>query len=72
MHPDPALRERQRDAAGADAQLESGPVAGEAGEEVDDGIDGRRLEQVGGRPVVRLCNALAEMILRHGRTLPKS
>ena len=61
--------ERQRDAAGADAELERRAVAGQIGEEVDGRVDDRRVEHVGGRLVVALCNSLAEVILGHGRTL---
>ena len=39
VHANAALRERQRDAAGADPELERGTVAGQVREEVDDGID---------------------------------
>ena len=39
VHANAALRERQRDAAGADPELERGTVARQVREEVDDGID---------------------------------
>jgi TfoX/Sxy family transcriptional regulator of competence genes len=71
VHSDAALRERQRDATRADAQLERGAVAGQTGEEVDNGIDDSRLGQLGVPLVVPLCHALAEVILGHGRTLSK-
>jgi hypothetical protein len=46
-------------------------VAGQVGKEVDDRIDDRGLEHVGGRLVVPLCHTLAEVVLGHGRTLSK-
>ena len=39
VHANAALRERQRDAAGADPELERGTVTGQVREEVDDGTD---------------------------------
>ena len=39
MHANAALGERQRDPAGADAELERRAVAREVGDEVDDGVD---------------------------------
>jgi hypothetical protein len=44
-------------------------VAGQVGENVDDGIDDRGVEHVGGRLVVPLCHTLAEVVLGHRRTL---
>ena len=67
----PRSRERQRDPAGADAELERGAVAGEFGEEVDGGIDGRGSNMLGRRLVVARCDALAEVILGHACTLSK-
>ena len=49
MHADAALRERQRDATGADAELERGAAAGQIGEEVDHRLHDRGLEHLGGR-----------------------
>ena len=71
MHPDAALRQGERDPARADAELERGPVAGQVGEEVDNGIDDRGLEHVGGRLVVPGRHRLAEVVLGHGGTLVK-
>ena len=72
MHPDAASRERERDAARADAELERGSVAGQLGQEVDDRIDDARLEHVGGLFVVALGHALSEVVLGHTRTLAKA
>ena len=61
MHADAAPGERQRDAAGADPELERRAVAGELREEVDGGLDDRRLEHVGRRLVVPRRDLLAEV-----------
>jgi len=45
VHGHTALRQRQRDPAGADAELERAPLPGECGEEVDGGSDDGRVEQ---------------------------
>ena len=71
VHADAALPERESDAPGADAELERGAVAGQADEEVDDGIDHRRLGYLG-VVVVPRCHRLAEIVLGHGATLPKA
>ena len=71
LHAYAAPRERQRDPAGADAELERGTVAGQVGKEADNGIDDRGLEHVGGRLVVPLRHRLAEVVLGRGRTLSK-
>ena len=47
MHGNAALGEGQRDAAGADAELERRAVAGQIGEEVDGRVDDRRVEHLG-------------------------
>ena len=47
MHVDAALGERQRDAAGADAELERSAVAREISQEVDGGADHRWIEHLG-------------------------
>src|SRR5438034_7593681 len=60
MYADAAAREGKRDPAGPDAELERGSVAGQLGEEVDDGIDRLRLEHLVGRIVVERCDVLAE------------
>ena len=54
MHGHASPRERQRDAAGADAELERGAAARQLGEEVDDRVDDLGLEQLGVRSVVPL------------------
>ena len=69
MHANAATGERQRDAAGADAELECSAVAGEIGEEVDDRIDDRWVEHLC-VVVVPRCDALAEVVLGHQRTTP--
>ena len=69
MHVDAALRERHRDPAGADAELERIAVAGEVGEEVDGRLDDRRVELLAGRLVVPLGDALAEVVLGHEESL---
>jgi hypothetical protein len=48
VHPQAALGEWEGDPARADAELQRGAVAGQVGKEVDNGIDDRGLEQVGG------------------------
>ena len=63
VHADAALRERQRDPAGADPELERRSVAGELGEEVDRRIEHVRLEHVGRGLVVALRHVLAEVVL---------
>jgi hypothetical protein len=63
VHADASLRERERDPAGADPELERRAAAGELDEEVDDRLDGGRGEQLGGVLVVPRCNPLAEVVL---------
>ena len=65
VHANAALRERQRDAAGADPELERGTVTGQVCEEVDDGIDRFRAGDLRSCVVVARGDALAEVILRH-------
>ena len=69
MHPYAALRERQRDPAGADAELERGPVAGEIRQEGDDRVDDGKVGLVDVPLVVALGHAFAEVVLGHGCTL---
>ncbi len=65
-----ALRERERDPPGPDAELEGPTIAGELGQEVDDGVEHRRLEHLGGRLVVPSSNRLVEVpVVLHGRNL---
>ena len=65
VHANAALRERQRDPAGADPELERGAVTGQVCEEVDDGIDRLRAGDLRPRVVVSRGDALAEVVLRH-------
>ena len=60
-----AACERQRDAAGADAELERRPVTGQVREEVDDGIDGGGSNMSASDVVVPRGHALAEIVLGH-------
>jgi hypothetical protein len=46
VHPHAPPAERQRDPAGADAELKDSAVSRQIGEEADDRIDGRRQEHV--------------------------
>jgi hypothetical protein len=66
-----ALCERQCDPARPNSELERGAGAGQVGEEVDNRVDGGRLEHVGGRFVVPLGHALAEVVFGHLGTLSK-
>ncbi len=59
------MREGQRDPAGADAELERRPVAGESSQEVDDRVNDGRVKHRGRRLVVPLSNLLAEVVLGH-------
>jgi hypothetical protein len=70
VHGNAAPAERQRDAAGADAELERGARPCQLGEETHGRLDDLRLEHVGRVRVVLLCDAFVEVDLRHGRTLP--
>ena len=65
MHADAALCERQRDAAGADAELERRAVAGEGGDEVDDGVDRRGLGHLVVGIVVPRRDVLTEVVRGH-------
>ncbi len=69
VHADSALRERQRDPAGADPELERGAAPGELGEEIDGRIDDGRIEHVRLRLVVPRGDALAEVavVVFHAR-----
>ena len=70
MHGDSPGCERQRDAAGADGELECGPAPRQAGEKVDRGFDDRRLEHLGVVLVIPRGNVPPEPVLVHARTLP--
>ena len=65
VHSHAALRERQRDPARADAELERGAVAGQLRQEVDDGIDDGGVGLVGVPLVEPPCHALAEVVFGH-------
>jgi hypothetical protein len=69
VHADAASGQGQGDPAGADAELQGGPLSGQAGQELDHGIHDRGLEHVGGRPVVAGRHLLAEVVLGHGGML---
>jgi len=60
-----ALRERERDPAGADAELECRAAAGELGQEVHDRADDGRVEELRQPLVVARGHALAEVVLGH-------
>ena len=62
---DAARGERQRDPAGADAELERGAVAGELGEEVDHRVDDAPGRTSPRRLVVAAGDRLAEVVLGH-------
>ena len=53
-HRDAAPGERQRDPAGADAELQRSAVSGQPGQEVDGRLDHGRVEHLRGGGVVRL------------------
>ena len=73
MHRHAPTGERERDPAGPDPELERASAAGEPGEEVDGGIDDRRVEHL---PVVVVArgDALAEVavVVAHGRNVPSA
>ena len=60
-----ALRERERDPAGADAELERCAAARELGQEVHDRVDDGRVEELRQPLVVARGHALAEVVLGH-------
>ena len=61
MHLDAMLCEGKRDSPGADAKLERPAIAGQLGEQVDGGVDDRRVEHVRGGLVVPSCDTLVEV-----------
>ncbi len=63
VHADAALRERERDPAGADSELERRPVTGKRGEELDRRIEHVWIEHVRRGLVVALRHVLAEVVL---------
>ena len=65
MDSDAALRERERDPAGADAELECCAAARELGQEVHDRADDGRVEELRQPLVVARGHALAEVVLGH-------
>ncbi len=69
VHSDATLTERQRDAAGADAELERSAVARQPDEEVDRGIDVLELIVARYGLVVAGCDVLAEVVLGHRMTI---
>ena len=74
-HRHAAPGERQRDPAGADAELERSAVSGQPGQEVDGRLDHGRVEHLGAAVVVALGHALTEVVLAllaaHARTVPR-
>ncbi len=73
MHPYAAPRERQRDPARADAELERVPVAAKIRQEGDDGVDDGRVGQVGVPLVVALGHGLTEVaVVVHRPNLAQS
>ena len=60
-----ALRERQRDSAGANPELERGALTGKVSEEVDRRVDGFRFEHGRMQLVVALGRTSAEEVLGH-------
>jgi hypothetical protein len=71
LHPDTAPAERDGDPPGADAELEGGPVPGQAGQEVHHRVDRRRLEQLRPPGLVALGDPLVEVVRGHGRQHPR-
>src|SRR5262249_452709 len=67
VHRHAALREGEGDSPGTDAELERGPVAGEIGEEGDDGPGVGGAEQPSLEGSVSGRDLLAEVILGHAR-----
>ena len=65
-----AAAERQREAAGADAQFQSAAVPRQAGQEAHHRIDGCRLKKLGPVGLVSGRHPLIEVRLRHGHTVP--
>ena len=61
VHRHPSLRERERDPARADPELERAPAPGQLGEEVDGRVDDRRVEHVRGGLVVPGGDPLVEV-----------
>ena len=67
VHTQAALRQRDRDAAGADAQLEHRAATRAPDQEIDDGVEHRRVEPLD-LVVVPGGDLLAEVVGRHGPT----
>ena len=63
-------RQRERNAPGADPELEGGAVAGELDQEVDRGTDDGRIEPLRRVQVVVLGDEPLEEVLAHG-TVPE-
>ena len=71
VHRHPPLRERQRDPAGPDPELERASLPGERGKEVDGRVDHRRVEHLRLGVVVARGDALVEVaVVVHRRNLP--
>src|SRR5947208_6343714 len=71
MHPHSSLREREPDPACPDPELERASAPGELDEEVDDRVDGPRVEHHFGGLVVPRGDALVEVaVVVHSRNVP--
>jgi hypothetical protein len=72
VHRHSPLRERERDPARADPELERASVSGELDEEIDDRVDDRRVEHLRRGLVVPRGDALVEVAVVgvHRRNLP--
>jgi hypothetical protein len=66
VHPHAPAAERDGDAAGADAQLERGASCSPLGQELDRGIDDRRVEQLRPPGLAGAGDRFVEVVLGHG------
>ena len=70
VHANTLPAERQGDPAGADTKFEGASSSGQVGEEVHDGVNGRRLEPLRAGRVVPLRHTFVEVVLWHEHTVP--